>query len=134
MKFHNSVLVLMLCLFACGCKPASSKTDRVIAENLNRSTESPQKEPYPVNDNVNPIVVDTTKRLMSFVAEHPFSDPRKNDIFSIALYGRSITDGVVLFEIFNNKHERIFTEKLPKIYLVMKITVLQKLRCRIPSS
>jgi hypothetical protein len=111
MKFRNYAYGFIICLFACGRNPPQSQTDNPEQKQTRQTITSLQRVPYPANDNRSPIVVDTNKLVINFVDKHPFSDPQKNDIFSIALYGQSITEGIVVFEIFDSNRELIFNEK-----------------------
>jgi hypothetical protein len=101
--------VLILLSFAfmlCSCgqkKTPVQKPDTVAVKPVELKTDS-------TNDGTTLLIADTTKMLLKYNVDRPFSEIERNDHFKIALYGENMLKGVVIFEILNNKNESIFKE------------------------
>jgi len=60
-----------------------------------------------------PFDTTATDQLLRYYCLHQFSDPANKDIFSIALYGKSIDSGNIVFKITDHNHHRIYSETFP---------------------
>jgi len=61
------------------------------------------------------ITSDTTApdQLLRYTCLHQFSDPNNKDVFSIALYGKSIDSGKIVFKITDHTYNQIYSETFP---------------------
>jgi hypothetical protein len=94
----NAYLAFLIALVLLSCGHKSQSTDK-------NDTVAQQRE-----DTV-ALIADTTKKIVGYTVEHPFSDPDLKDVFSINLYGKTILGGIVVVEIFDHTRKSIFKEK-----------------------
>ena len=107
MKPIYLIAVLTLLVLSCSHKQKPDKKDTTLV-----SRQHPYVPIEPKEDTAT-IVLDTTKKLLSYSIDHFFSDTAKKDKFNISLFGKSIIDGVVVFEIADYAHNQLFKETFP---------------------
>lgn len=107
MKPVYLITLFWLCFLSCHHKPTpSNKQDTIISK-------QEQTKIAKIGVDKVSIIPDTTRKLLSYNTTHLFSDRLEKDNFDITLYGGNITEGVIVFKIYNNKNQQLFKDTFP---------------------
>lgn len=94
-------------MFSCNHTKVSTKTDT--KDKIHKSTKATAVEH---TDSLDSNATASDQRLRYYCLHH-FSAPNTKDIFSIALYGKSIDSGKVIFKILDHTYHQIYSETFP---------------------
>jgi hypothetical protein len=106
-------LIALLALFSAACTNKTKSSDKNVS---GHDTSVKKAEMAPLNKptlKIKPdtLIIDTTKKLLSYSANELFSDTVFKDHFSITLYGESIAKGGVILAIHDHNNKQLYSEQ-----------------------
>jgi hypothetical protein len=104
----SSYLITIVAVLLSSCSHKKSISQRFDTVKIKQQVRAVQ-----IKEDTLPLTVDTSKRLLNYNFTHIFSDPSNKDSFNISLFGKSIIAGVIVFEIDDFKHKKLFKDTFP---------------------
>jgi hypothetical protein len=110
LKIYRSVAFAgILLMFSCSHRKVKLTTDSLTLKDAGANkthAATTQKDTIP-DDTA------AKDQLLRFACLHKFSNPVTKDVFSIALYGKSIDSGKIVFKITDHDHHQFYSETFP---------------------
>ncbi len=106
-------LITLLALFGAGCttKTKTDAKDTLAHDTSTKKSGTASLYKPALKAEPDTLIIDTTKKLLSYSADELFSDTVFKDHFSITLYGESIAKGGIIVAIQDHYHKHIYNEE-----------------------
>jgi hypothetical protein len=107
-------LITLSSLFLLSCHHGQTRSNK-------RNTVVPkqkQSKNLKTDADATPVVLDTTRKLISYSADRIFSDTVNKDKFNITLYGKDTLKGTIVFKIYDRNNHQLFKDVFPAIDLL----------------
>lgn len=106
-------LIALLALFSAACTNKTKSSDKNTSGHYTsvKKAEMVLLNKPTLKIKPDTLIIDTTKKLLSYSANELFSDTAFKDHFSIALYGESIAKGGIIIAIYNHNNKQIYKEE-----------------------